>query len=309
MGYAVSCLSGIIPAHAGFTEAMRRTRTSPGDHPRTRGVYVGVPASTTRAAGSSPHTRGLRRLGVGVGTQPGIIPAHAGFTRRRPCRPRTGADHPRTRGVYPFVHTVLPHHPGSSPHTRGLHLNLDGVTERSGIIPAHAGFTSVTPPSRWSSGDHPRTRGVYAPEGLEPPTRRGSSPHTRGLRPTRPTASRLEGIIPAHAGFTRPGVAAVGRRPDHPRTRGVYSTRVTSRTSRLGSSPHTRGLRWHAVRRPHQLGIIPAHAGFTLGDPWNPNGPGVYHPPVSFTADLVPARQSCGSAAVEPRWTTTPWAA
>ena len=76
---------------------------------------------------------------------------------------------------------------------------------------------------------------------------------------------------------------------DHPRACGVY----------LGAG-------FHCV---DEGGIIPARAGFTLGDPWNPNGPGVYHPPVSFTADLVPARQSCGSAAVEPRWTTTPWAA
>lgn len=75
------------------------------------------------------------------------------------------------------------------------------------------------------------------------------------------------------------------------------------------SSPLARGLLYRGVVELRPRRIIPARAGFTLGDPWNPNGPGVYHPPVSFTADLVPARQSCGSAAVEPRWTTTPWAA
>ena len=91
--------------------------------------------------------------------------------------------------------------------------------------------------------------------------------------------------------------------------RGVYPTQEQIDFLVAGSSPHARGL---PSARPTSVrldGIIPACAGFTLGDPWNPNGPGAYHPPVSFTADLVPARQSCGSAAVEPRWTTTPWAA
>ena len=91
--------------------------------------------------------------------------------------------------------------------------------------------------------------------------------------------------------------------------RGVYVHSAEPDGDFEGSSPHARGLRGPGEDLVGALRIIPACAGFTLGDPWNPNGPGVYHPPVSFTADLVPARQSCGSAAVEPRWTTTPWVA
>ena len=180
---------------------------------------------------------------------------------------------------------------------------------KSGIIPAHAGFTAYRFPPFRVRQDHPRTRGVYRDAVKNDIYERGSSPHTRGLQAQRRAIGLASGIIPAHAGFTQ------GRRQwgtlttDHPRTRGVYRDVEKTFITGQGSSPHTRGLRPRDWGRDPERRIIPAHAGFTLGDPWNPNGPAVYHPPVSFTADLVPARRSCGSAAVEPRWTRTPWAA
>ena len=36
--------------------------------------------------------------------------------------------------------------------------------------------------------------------------------------------ARYAGIIPARAGFTKPGVTAAQGRRDHPRSRGVYTT-------------------------------------------------------------------------------------
>ena len=132
-------------------------------------------------------------------------------------------------------------------------------------------------------------RGVYLVMPRPKARRQGSSPHARGL--------------------LAPGMPAARALMDHPRMRGVYNRLTDERITIRGSSPHARGLLSKAALVRAILRIIPACAGFTLGDPWNPNGPGAYHPPVSFTADLVPARQSCGSAAVEPRWTTTPWAA
>ena len=43
-------------------------------------------------------------------------------------------------------------------------------------------------------------------------------------------------------------------------------------------------------------GIIPARAGFTLADPWNPNEPTLYQTPAAFTADLGPAPPGRDSA-------------
>ena len=55
---------------------------------------------------------------------------------------------------------------------------------------------------------------------------------------------------------------------DHPRTRGVYHQASAAQVAAAGSSPHTRGLQDVEGFRPETLGIIPAHAGFTLRRRW-----------------------------------------
>ena len=49
-------------------------------------------------------------------------------------------------------------------------------------------------------------------------------------------------IIPARAGFTPGRHVPDDRPPDHPRSRGVYSTRRSTRSTTRGSSPLARGL-------------------------------------------------------------------
>ena len=116
----------------------------------------------------------------------------------------------------------------------------DGADD--GIIPAHAGFT-VTYVTRAGAGaDHPRTRGVYWPPSHTHTAGRGSSPHTRGLRPTAPSPAGAQRIIPAHAGFTTLELPPVRDNKDHPRTRGVYPGPRGGPHASAGSSPHTRGL-------------------------------------------------------------------
>ena len=73
----------IIPARAGFTRPASRSSTTPGDHPRSRGVYRYRPVELDHVGGSSPLARGLR----------------ARATRASPMR----TDHPRSRGVYKSV--------------------------------------------------------------------------------------------------------------------------------------------------------------------------------------------------------------
>ena len=57
---------------------------------------------------------------------------------------------------------------------------------------------------------------------------------------------------------------------DHPRSRGVYGTSTRRNPLKLGSSPLARGLREERCIGEEATRIIPARAGFTLGDP----GPG-----------------------------------
>ena len=133
--------------------------------------------------------------------------------------------------------------------------------------------------------DHPRTRGVYPQRASRSSTGRGSSPHTRGLHLEREYDLLAEGIIPAHAGFTRNGVGKGVVEVDHPRTRGVYDDVATLPLEDRGSSPHTRGLLLHEPVRAAHGRIIPAHAGFTVASALrrcrrrdHPRTRGVYRP-------------------------------
>ena len=152
---------------------------------------------------------------------------------------------------------------GSSPHTRGLHVPERGGHYEDGIIPAHAGFTSRFASARTTSRDHPRTRGVYDAQSLVQEGDIGSSPHTRGLLYAASGEITGPRIIPAHAGFTSQGGPRAREPPDHPRTRGVYFPPRDRSIPRVGSSPHTRGLRVDPGAQGIRPGIIPAHAGFT----------------------------------------------
>ena len=133
------------------------------------------------------------------------------------------------------------------------------------IIPARAGFTIrilrlvIWPP------DHPRSRGVYSRRAGCAGARPGSSPLARGLHWKAGAAVRLLGIIPARAGFTYRRRRGRRRRPDHPRSRGVYADARCGRWPWSGSSPLARGLPNRSGYVAWRRGIIPARAGFTLG--------------------------------------------
>ena len=99
----------------------------------------------------------------------------------------------------------------------------------------------------------------------------GSSPHTRGLRRPRRARPLAGRIIPAHAGFTVTLLAISPAPPDHPRTRGVYSLAAADLLTKMGSSPHARGLPVGAHRACGGRRIIPACAGFTAF--WRAGGP------------------------------------
>ena len=154
--------SRIIPARAGFTASRWDWRSGWRDHPRSRGVYLAGAGGAVSPSGSSPLARGLPRQPQRARHAPGIIPARAGFT---PDEGGSGAcrqDHPRSRGVYERRHLQVRQRRGSSPLARGLQERGRRTDEFRGIIPARAGFTVVYWVRTRTSGDHPRSRGVYA---------------------------------------------------------------------------------------------------------------------------------------------------
>ena len=138
-----------------------------------------------------------------------------------------------------------------------------GTPVLTGIIPARAGFTLSSSPRPGGGGDHPRSRGVYAAAYGDGGGRSGSSPLARGLRAAQAARAPGPGIIPARAGFTRPGTHPHAHAPDHPRSRGVYASHTMDDDRVWGSSPLARGLPgpWSPIRSRRR--IIPARAGFT----------------------------------------------
>ena len=155
------CRARIIPALAGNTRSMPRSRAILADHPRSRGEYSRKPGTARSCGGSSPLSRGIHPIRLVQPLQPGIIPALAGNTAAY-RRFRTGwGDHPRSRGEYTIRckrhHIVY----GSSPLSRGIPLLAERFQRLGGIIPALAGNTLGDDKNSWWIQDHPRSRGEY----------------------------------------------------------------------------------------------------------------------------------------------------
>ena len=179
-----------------------------------------------------------------------------------------------------------------------------GTAQR--IIPARAGFTHSSGDYQALRRDHPRSRGVYYICAVEVGDTDGSSPLARGLPHRRAQTSTGRGIIPARAGFTWTASMMRCKSPDHPRSRGVYRVTPAASATDAGSSPLARGLPVLAAQCIPRPRIIPARAGFTLADPWNPNDESPYQTTFAFTADLALAPQSSDSVVVSQRSTRTP---
>ena len=91
-------MGGLIPAHAGKTGSMGVDLSVRRAHPRSRGENVLEEIGGDVERGSSPLTRGKRRLMMACRAIFGLIPAHAGKTRRKPRGHEGTEAHPRSRG-------------------------------------------------------------------------------------------------------------------------------------------------------------------------------------------------------------------
>ena len=171
----------------------------------------------------------------------GLIPAHAGKTQLPPLSGEYQGAHPRSRGENAIVVGMVREGMGSSPLTRGKHQTPPRRVGKRGLIPAHAGKTSVSVIAAYLSGAHPRSRGENGPRGTLTCPHCGSSPLTRGKRVSVEGAGHLQGLIPAHAGKTLRSRKASGPRWAHPRSRGENDKGGDGTGTGPGSSPLTRG--------------------------------------------------------------------
>ena len=152
---------------------------------------------------------------------------------------------------------------GSSPHTRGARPSLSSRRAPGRIIPAYAGSTSPWSAPSSKVPDHPRIRGEHALMAVMAVTGSGSSPHTRGARPSLSSRRAPGRIIPAYAGSTYVNSTYPALAADHPRIRGEHAKQALNTVYGKGSSPHTRGARRPAISVSRASRIIPAYAGST----------------------------------------------
>ena len=236
---------GLIPAHAGKTRTCPPASCPRRAHPRSRGENSCVASSSRACRGSSPLTRGK--------------PKHSDGSV-----PSTPA-HPRSRGENRPSRTTRARATGSSPLTRGKHPDPLSASVEHGLIPAHAGKTSSPPLAGAAGRAHPRSRGENGTEDPVALKAKGSSPLTRGKHTFGGVEHALQGLIPAHAGKTESQQPRRRHGRAHPRSRGENFACLPTVTVLSGSSPLTRGKRDELIGREGPGGLIPAHAGKTLG--------------------------------------------
>ena len=149
----------IIPAHAGKTPRALPDLQAAGDHPRSRGENARRARKHVNFTGSSPLTRGKQLCEGGRAGCVGIIPAHAGKTTDGARTLVRSWDHPRSRGENGYLSAFRVTGLGSSPLTRGKHIDRTCRQRQVGIIPAHAGKTHSGFAECSPNWDHPRSRG------------------------------------------------------------------------------------------------------------------------------------------------------
>ena len=256
-------LAWLIPAHAGKTVARLSMFRVLGAHPRACGENTPAWALSRERAGSSPRMRGKQGLVACWRPRRGLIPAHAGKTFLLfvfvDCIPA----HPRACGENDNEIESAIREMGSSPRMRGKLLAIELPTDRTGLIPAHAGKTLIRGEYLPNGGAHPRACGENVSMVCVFGFVVGSSPRMRGKPELSAQVMHLCRLIPAHAGKTLRRAGWGILRGAHPRACGENPQLDQLPEGFEGSSPRMRG-KPHSrsgLSRPSRL--IPAHAGKT----------------------------------------------
>ena len=154
---------------------------------------------------------------------------------------------------------------GSSPLMRGKVSTASAATSLCRIIPAHAGKSMVYFNVWGDCQDHPRSCGEKLRAAKWQPPFKGSSPLMRGKVPVSRVCRHYDGIIPAHAGKRLCKPTQILCVWDHPRSCGEKGSPRFCARRRSGSSPLMRGKEFWRYPGMRMKGIIPAHAGKSLG--------------------------------------------
>ena len=131
----------------------------------------------------------------------------------------------------------------------GIPLSAPGGDLSKWFIPTYVGHTSPCVMQLGVHSVHPHIRGAYCILLPYMNTTFGSSPHTWGIHSFHLAGSRLPRFIPTYVGHTYHICLFLSAITVHPHIRGAYRPQVGDSTETVGSSPHTWGIHWTAVRK------------------------------------------------------------
>ncbi len=152
-----------IPAYAGNSRYVTRSRELLPVHPRLRGELTIRYSISRITAGSSPLTRGTLAQYASHNRSRRFIPAYAGNSYNDMVIADSGSVHPRLRGELFAGEQDSFSNFGSSPLTRGTLFTVTGTFLCGRFIPAYAGNSEWRLRSRLLQPVHPRLRGELSP--------------------------------------------------------------------------------------------------------------------------------------------------
>ena len=150
---------GSSPRGRGKRTARARASIAIRAHPRAGGENESAPGRSVWLMGSSPRGRGKHVHAFFQHVHERLIPARAGKTSRKTAASSTSWAHPRAGGENDVMRRVDAPLTGSSPRGRGKRRRRSRPDVDPRLIPARAGKTTATKPTRCRSTAHPRAGG------------------------------------------------------------------------------------------------------------------------------------------------------
>ena len=277
--YEASSLGAVtrsIPACTGKPSPRFISRPQPSVYPRMYGETKAYRTAQLFFRGLSPHVRG-NLVADAWGWYPlGSIPACTGKPRAAAyarnsgsipaCTGKPDRAHERRGGdgVYPRMYGetyVMPPISisvrGLSPHVRGNRCSRRKPPRKKGSIPACTGKPNAAVSAIWNPRVYPR---MYGGANVSP-SALGLSPHVRGNRGGNVYCGVKVRSIPACTGKPELLSRLDAGRGVYPRMYGETGSSAGRPDPAGGLSPHVRGNRLRAWRRPGPYGSIPACTG------------------------------------------------
>ena len=250
-----------IPAPAGNSSKSYGQAPAHPVHPRACGEQFQVDTTQDASYGSSPRLRGTVRRSRRRPPSARFIPAPAGNSAAPARRSGCAAVHPRACGEQAIPCAPAQLVAGSSPRLRGTGFHGPRAICILRFIPAPAGNSSRSAPSRLEDSVHPRACGEQQYRAWLKCHKTGSSPRLRGTACAVVFHISRVRFIPAPAGNSADIDGKTVVVSVHPRACGEQWREPRTMLLPAGSSPRLRGTGQRQITRRVWGRFIPAPAG------------------------------------------------